>query len=325
MPTANTMPSAASENRISDLALSDIFSKNDEAPLLMSVTESNSFGSLNCSPGEAGPPDIKLTLSGSSDSMGFDLKESFEDNSFSSITGKNSPNGSVTSSATKETAASTSIPQEANVAPKAPYQSYHRPGYGPPPPTYGRPPYHPGGYQPSYYGGHYASGPPPPQYSGHPNYPPPYYRSYPPPPHGYHPPPHAYHPAHHNMNTSSSSSITSTNSRSQTSNVQSNSSVASMGSHKSKKRTIDDVMEDSHQDFTIHRGGSSTNGSICTTGTSGPNPSTDAVNSLICESPMKKGANAPIDSIQRINSTESTESTLTFGGLSMASSYEAGE
>uniref|UniRef100_A0A7S3PWY9 Uncharacterized protein n=1 Tax=Chaetoceros debilis TaxID=122233 RepID=A0A7S3PWY9_9STRA len=323
MTSAPRSLSNVSETRLSEQSMrEDLFCKNDEAPLLMSITQSNSFGSGTYSP-EGISQEISLTLSGSSDSMGFDLKGSF-DNDFGSIDQKTStsPGASIASTGTKGTTSSSLAVESSNQIQKSSYPPYSRPNYAPPPPSYGRPPYHPVPYQHPYYGGHYPGGPPPPPpYGGHSNYPHPYYRSYPPPHPGYHPPPPHY--MHGQVNTianSSSSSIT-TSATLQTGSSQATSSGVSVSSNKSRKRTIDDVMDDSHQDFALRRGNS--NGSVCTAGTGGNNTTSEAVNQLICESPIKQDPNAhPVDSIERINSMESTESALTFGGLSMTSSHD---
>ena len=83
------------DNRISDSSLSDIFSKNEGATLLMAVTESISFGSATAHPTDLDGPGLSLSLSGESDAMGFDLKNSFEDNEMHREARKNSHSSSI--------------------------------------------------------------------------------------------------------------------------------------------------------------------------------------------------------------------------------------
>lgn len=310
--------------RISDSSFSDIFSKNEGAPLLMSVTESNSFGSATIPQADLDGPELSLSLSGSSDSMGFDLKGSFEVNDYHKETLKNIPSGShdemdsntsVMSVGTKETSSTCSVTNESIAS--RPQYPFPRASYGAPPPSYGRPPYppHQPPYPHSYYGGHYPGGQPPFPGSQPPSNYLNYYRPYPPHP-GY--PPHSSYMQHplqpqsnkENNKNSSNKSITS----SRQPGIKMSSSASSTTSTESKKRTIDDVTRGSQADFTIHRGGSS----VCSAGTS---TSANPISKLVCESPVKRERidPPPVSSLERTSSMESTESSLTFGGLSMTS------
>ena len=322
MPTVDTGRSKSSKN--------DAFSKEEGAPLLMTVTQSKSFGSTITS-GDLDGQELTLSLSASTDSMGFDFRgNSFEEQDSGKVPQKkdltNSPNAmdsnmSITSAGTKETASTSSITQESSSS-RPPYPYSHG-GYGPPP-SYGRPPYPSQGYPHPYYSGHYHGGhgpppPPPPNYGGPQGVPPPnyhpYYRGYPPP--GY-PPHHSYQhgqvPARKKTSTTSSSRHPAIN--------PSVSSTSSVTSNTSKKRTIDEMSKESQNEFSIHRGGS--NISVCSAGTA---PGTkNSISKLVCESPMKKERNEPpVHCLERSNSMESTESSLTFGALSMSSSHDFGK
>jgi hypothetical protein len=283
----------------------------------MTVTESVSFGSGTAHTADLDGPGLSLSLSGESDSMGFDLKNSFEDDDLrrdsqhhthSSSTDEIDSGTSVISAGTKDTTTTTtSSAQDSNIA----RHSYPYPpgSYGGPPPSYGRPPY-PHQYPHPYYGGHYPSQPPP-NYHG-------YYRGYSHHP-GYPPHPSYMHSSRHQgsgkdgKHNVSNKTIPTASSRQ---NIKpSASSVSSVTSTESKKRTIDDISHDDKADFTIHRGSSQ---SICSAGTvtSALNP----ISKLVCESPIKRErTEPPVTSLERSESMESTESTLTFGGLSMTS------
>jgi len=87
-------------------------------------------------------------------------------------------------------------------------------------------------------------------------------------------------------------------------------------SAESKKRTIDDMNSYDDIDYAIHRGDSSN--SVCTSGT--VDTASNPISKLICESPMKKErTDLPLSFLERNDSVESTQSSLTFGGLSMTS------
>eukprot|EP00557_Chaetoceros_sp_GSL56_P014974 CAMPEP_0176486002 /NCGR_PEP_ID=MMETSP0200_2-20121128/5338_1 /TAXON_ID=947934 /ORGANISM="Chaetoceros sp., Strain GSL56" /LENGTH=810 /DNA_ID=CAMNT_0017882679 /DNA_START=36 /DNA_END=2468 /DNA_ORIENTATION=- len=293
---------------------------NDEAPLLLSVTQSKSFGSPSMTPVDLDSSELQLALSRSSDSMGFDLKASFDDYGMISKDvdiaekGKkaNNSNMSVTSYG-KEDAESKSIATQESGSGRAPYQ-YPR-GYGHPP-TYGRPPYPPQYQNHAYYPGPYGAQPHAhPLYQGSHGARPTfhnYYNSYPHQPSGYtHPNSFLHNHPSQNRNENAAA-INAPYMKSSSSSV---SSATSLGS---KKRTIDEVNDNGsiNGDFCNHRGNS--NNSVCSSGTSNTAP--NIISKLICESPGKKeSTDPPIHSLERSNSMESTGSSLTFGALSMNS------
>lgn len=257
-------------------AMRDVFTLNESDNLLMSVTQSASFGSAYIgSPDTFDGPDLRITLSGSSDSMTFDLNGA----------------GSFEKSIDDEIKRSGGADRE---------QSTKEPGRPPMPNNsssfqmkFGRPPYQPH-FHPPYY---------PPQYNapqgGHPNYPYYFYPQHP----GY---------SHHHGNPKSTDALSNNNSGiSSSANRQehnkTNSSNSSVNSTGSRKRTFDDSLDEINQSHLR-----SSNSSVCTA----PNDATEAVNRLVKESPLKK----PIPSnmtLSRMNSTDSADSSLTFGGCSL--------
>lgn len=355
-----------------DYTSSNLFTISDEKErsLTMSITQSNSFESNNMSNINVDGPELTISLSASSDSIGFgdnctdlNLKESFGDeldekkdnttfdeNCEVSVVSSGaghvaSADVSITSCRTNEskqlsTASNNSTQNSKPFASQVAHQGpppahgYHLQPYGAVPgpsshyhPHYQRQyysnssnaPQYPGGqgqqydhrYQPN--GPPYNSGNPHPQYvpgmqyqqpnyhhqyHGHPGYPSHGYRHGPPPPH----PPH-------------SSSSNGPNSRHFVPN--SNSSAMSVSSHgSSRKRTIDGMMDEDakYPGFTKHR--CSSNSSTCSAGTAGNNTSSETLNQMICESPMKRERITSPDKSRR-ESTESGTSALSFSGLSM--------
>lgn len=259
-------------------AIRDAFTMNESDNLLMSVTQSASFGSAYLgSPETFDGPDLRITLSGSSDSMTFDL------------------NG--TGSFDK------GIDNEIKRSEAADKEQYNTKEHGRPPMLnnsssfqmkFGRPPYQPH-FQHPYYPQQYNA-----SQGGHPNYP--YY---------FYPQHTGYH--HHNTNpnttdghsSSNQSGVSSSANRQETSQI--NSSNSSMNSSGSRKRTFDDSRDEINQGHLR-----SSNSSVCTA----PNDATAAVNNLVKESPLKKPVPDTM-TLSRMNSTDSADSALTFGGCSL--------
>jgi len=312
--------------RIQDPVLGDLFTHEEDGGqvLMSSITQSKSFGSPSLAPAEMDGQELMISLSASTDSMEFDMKGAFDKNENKVCTSFQEPikeetcrpasppdlepSLSMNSAGTKDTSSTGSMTQNTNAS----RSNYTYPqGYGHQTP-YGRPHYPPPPYQNPYYGGHYGGPPPPPHpYQGSQGAPStyhPYYHGYPPHP-GY-PPQSSYtHPQSQQLTNGSS------NASSQCIN-QATSFTSSVTSGGSKKRTIDEVNNSDDNDFAIHRGDSSN--SVCTSGTveTAPNP----ISKLICESPIKKELmDPPLSFLDRNHSIESTESSLTFGGLSMTS------
>ncbi len=188
---------------------------------------------------------------------------------------------------------------------QAPQQYDHRfPQPSGPPGSYNSNSRHPAfaaGMQYQHSGYHFAP---------HSGYPPHAYR------HGPHPPPP---PPPSQQSQPSSSSHGPSNARHFIQN--SNSSVMSVSSHgSSRKRTIDGMMEEDAKSatggFTKHR--CSSNSSTCSTATAGNNTTTDTINTMICESPMKRERlSSPEKGNDRRVPSESGASALSFSGLSM--------
>jgi hypothetical protein len=270
------MPSSPVLKGRSD-AMRDVFTVNESDNLLMSVTQSASFGSAYIgSPDTFDNPDLRITLSGSSDSMTFDLNVA----------------GSFEKNIDDEIRRSEGADREQNTK---------EPGRPPMPNNsssfqmkFGRPPYQPH-FQPPYY---------PPQYNApqgaHPNYPYYFYPQHP----GY--PHHHGNPkstdAHSNNNQSG---VSSTANRQE--NNKTNSSNSSVNSTGSRKRTFDESRDEINQGH-LRSSGSS----VCTA----PNDATEAVNRLVKESPLKKPLPSTM-TLSRMNSTDSADSSLTFGGCSL--------
>jgi hypothetical protein len=296
---------------------------NDEAPLLMSVTRSKSFGSPTIAPTELDSSELQLALSRSSDSMGFDFRGSFEEygmvNREIDDTNKekkvDNSNMGVTSNEKKESESKSLTMQEKRPG-RPPYQFTQ--GYGHHP-AYGRPPYPPQYQNHPYYAGHYGA---PPHAHHHQQL----FQGSHGAPSGY----HSYYNSythHHPGYTHPNSFLHNHSSQHRTENIarsnsqymkSSSSSVSSATSLGSKKRTIDEVNGHGivNGDFSNHRG--SSNNSVCSSGTSNTAPNN--ISKLVCESPVKKECtDPPIHSLERSNSMESTGSSLTFGALSMNS------
>ncbi len=374
------------EADIADSNSSNIFTSIDdfkERPITMSITQSNSFGSNQLPNMNMDGPELTISLSASSESLGFDencvdlnLKNSFgveaderkmggfvetksDANTTSSIGSNSNTIGedSIASTRTNESK------QGQGGHPTGKSGTGLKPGYGGPgphphpqgpPPPHGylpynnvsggpTPPYHPQ-YQRPYYpnsGGpsQYNGGPqqyehrfppngppgpynpngPHPSYHGGMQYQQSSYHGFPPhsgyPPHGYRhgpPPPPPQHMSSNNStasNPAAPSYIPNSNS--------SNMSVSSHGS--TRKRTIDGIMEDdSRNTFSKHR--CSSNSSTCSTATTGNNTSSETINQIICESPLKKERTvSPKCSKDRGESGESGTgpTALSFVGLNM--------
>ncbi len=128
---------------------------------------------------------------------------------------------------------------------------------------------------------------------------------------------HSGYPLHgyrHGPLPPSASSNNSSNSRQFASN--SNSSAMSVSSNGSRKRTIEGLaMHDDakNSSFTRHR--CSSNSSIGSSGTTGNNTSSETINNMICESPMKRERISTPDKFRRDSSESGTN--LSFSGLSM--------
>ena len=355
--------------RTAEITSSNLFTICDEKErsLTMSITQSNSFESNNMSNINMDGPELTISLSASSDSIGFGdnaadltLKGSFGnelDEKRDNTTFDESCEVSVVSSGAGHVAsADVSIAScrtneskqlgsginnsaqnpRSHVAPPGPppNQGYHLQPYGAVPgpsshyhPHYQRQYYSNSSNVPQYPGGQgqqydhryppngpaYNSGSSHPpfvpgmqyqqpnyhqHYNSHPGYPSHAYRHGPPPP----------HPLH-------SSSSNGPNSRHFMPN--SNSSAMSVSSHgSSRKRTIDGMTEEDakYPGFTKHR--CSSNSSTCSTGTAGNNTTSETLNQMICESPMKRERITSPDKSRR-ESTDSGTSALSFSGLSM--------
>lgn len=259
-------------------AIRDVFTVNESDNLLMSVTQSASFGSAYMgSPDNFDGSDLRITLSGSSDSMTFDLNGT----------------GSFEKSIDDEIKRSEGADKEQNTKePGRPPMPNHSSSFQM---KFGRPPYQPH-FQHPYYPQQYSA----PQ-GGHPNYP--YY---------FYPQQTGYHNHHTNPNTkdgqhSSSNHNGISSSANRQENSQPNSSNSSLNSTGSRKRTFDDSLDE------IHPGQlRSSNSSVCTA----PNDATTAVNKLVKESPVKKPVPDTM-TLSRMNSTDSADSALTFGGCSL--------
>lgn len=336
--------SSQKDKRSNNCVKKETFTMGDEAPLLMSVTQSKSFGSPSIPPTDFDSSDLQLALSKSSDSMGFDLKASFDDYGMmakdedqhrgETTKQAHDSNASVASSGTKDTE-STSVATQDHVPARPAYHYPHGYGHPPPPPPYGRPPYPPQFQHATYYPGHYGAPPSHhPHHHAHTHHPHthhPHHPSYPVPPTHYHQYGNGYvhhsgyantssfvHNHSHSSHNSEQSSIL--NSRYAKSSSSSVSSSTSLGS---KKRTIDEVngnKGDDHGpagDFSNHRG--SSNNSVCSSGTSNTAPNN--ISKLVSESPVKKDPeeSSLVHSLERTNSMDSAGSSLTFGALSMNS------
>ena len=373
---------------IADCNPSNIFTSRDdfkEQPIIMSITQSNSFGSTNLPNMNMEGPELTISLSASSESLGFDencvdlnLKNSFgvevdekKTSSFEKNSEANTTSsiGSNSNTIGDESVASTRTNDSKQGHPSGKSGSGSgamnpKPGYGGPGPhshPQGPPPphgYHPYNnvsgptppYHPQYSRPYYPNSGGPPQYNGgpqqydhrfppngppgpgpyNPNGHPPYhggmqyqqsnYQGFPPhsgyPPHGYrHGPPPPPPPQQMSSNNSTAS-----NPAAPSYIPNSNSSNMSVSSHGStRKRTIDGMMEeDSRNTFTKHR--CSSNSSTCSTATTGNNTSSETINQMICESPLKKERTAsPKHSKERGESGESGPgpTALSFGGLTV--------
>ena len=344
--------------------LTDIFSKPPDNPIMMSITESKSFGSPSFDGngmGENGMPEITISLSSSSDSLG--LNDKCDDlkmkPSFSEYTNDGTDSKKIDSNPTEDASESSSMTKESSTNSNIAHSSNPRAQYAPhsqghPPSSYHGPPYH-GGSRPNGvppFHPHTGAPIPPPyhhQYYGHPQPHPSYDQRYggshhPPfhpgqmmqhpyhqPPGGYprnFPPyhPHSfYHPGPPPNSGVSNSSVSG--------NVSSSGSVTSTGS---KKRTVSGMMEsdtptsctqiENSSSYRSHRNDS--NSSVGSNATSGENMSSSK---LACESPLKRerinegNTESKRGRILRTESRESSSetSTLSFGGLSV-NSYEKG-
>lgn len=145
----------------------------------------------------------------------------------------------------------------------------------------------------------------------HPHFPKPYYGQH----FNTHQPSHTtYNPYHYPTQQTvyphpgKNSSQDHTNSSTGTENSLSQNSSSSMTSNGSKKRTFEDSMDNFQ--YGIHR-------ESLVDVTHSIDEATDAVNNLVKDSPVQKAA---LDSrpLSRMNSTESSASSLTFGGCSLS-------
>lgn len=290
-----------------------------DRPLTMSVTQSNSFESLDVDGSD-------LKLSASDDSFNdlqhqVDSRSSegsiFDDGSDCDIrradSNLSSNSSSVASSKTGGSKQSTFSGQGSS-------------WYGPMPHGYPVPPYsgtqgHPPPYHPHYPSSYYPNGGNRPQYQYENCFPPKGPQQGPFHPMHYSQPQYNPHISYHNP--AYSHGIPPPNSMPYVQNTNSSAnSVSSQGSN-NRKRTIDGLLEEDARNMSFSKHRSSSNNSTCSTTTAGNNTSSETFNRLLCDSPLKRErVLSPTDEESRRDSGESKSNIMGFGSLNVGAEVQ---